>query len=211
MRALTIRNVYDKSYITMAFTGIWEQAMGQPEHNGCWLIYGIDKNGKTTFSLQLANYLTTFDRVLYISAEEGVSKSFRDTCQGIGISSSNRKLQVMEYISIEELDEKLSKRKAPRIVFLDNATTYADELKKGVFQSLLAKHPTKLFVLVAHEERSEPYTSLAKYAKKIAKIIVRVKGLACMVSGRVPGGTIMINEEKATLYWGMDITTTTKN
>jgi len=206
MRALTIRNVYEKSYITMPFTGIWEQAMGQPEHNGCWIIYGVDKNGKTTFSLQLANYLTTFDRVLYISAEEGISKSFRDTCQKVGISTSNRKLQVMEYIPIGELDEKLSKRKSPRVVFLDNATIYADELKGGVFRQLLARHPTKLFVVVAHEERSEPYTAVAKIAKKLAKVIVRVRGLACMVSGRVPGGTITINEEKATLYWGMDIT-----
>lgn len=193
----------------MPFTGIWADAMGQPEHNGCWIIYGIDKNGKTTFALQLANYLTTFDKVLYVSAEEGISMAFRDSCTRVGIDASNRKLTVLDYITIEELDEKLSKRKSARVVFLDNATIYADEMKGGIFRQLLAKYPTKLFVVLAHEERGDPYTAFAKLVKKLAKVIVRVKGLACQVSGRCPGGIIMIEENTATLYWGMQIASNT--
>jgi len=209
MRSLSIRNIYDKKYITMPFTGVWADAMGQPEHNGIWIIYGPEKNGKTWFALQLANYLTAFDKVLYVSAEEGVSKAFRDACGRVGIDAKNRKLSVLDYTPIAELDEKLSKRKAPRIVFLDNATIYADELKGGMLRQLTAKHPTKLFVIVAHEERGEPYTAVAKIAKKLAKVIVRVKGLACTVWGRCPGGTIMIDENSATLYWGMQIASNT--
>jgi hypothetical protein len=204
-RARTASKIFQKKYKTFAFTDEWLKVMGTPETTGIWLVYGIEKNGKTWFSLKLAEYLTDFEKVLYISAEEGMSLSIKETLQRVKFDIGNRRLLFMEYIPIEELDQLLSKKQAPKIVFLDNLTIYADELKNGIFRKLVAKHHDKLFVCVAHEERNEPYTAVAKLASKLAKIKVRVKGLACMVSGRCPGGTLTIDEEKAALYWGQNI------
>jgi len=72
--------------------------------------------------------------------------------------------------------------------------------------NFIERNPEKLFVFVAHEERNEPYTALARLIKKLAKVIVHVKGLTCMVSGRVPGGVLTIDEQMSRLYWGNDIT-----
>lgn len=79
-------------------------------------------------------------------------------------------------------------------------------MKKRDLLELLARHPEKLFVFVAHEERNAPYTALAKLIKKLAKVIINVRGLTCIVSGRVPGGVLTIDEQMSRLYWGNAIT-----
>jgi len=204
-RTLSIGNMYAKKHDAFDFAGVWRDALGEPEKNGSWLIWGAEKNGKTWFALLLANYLSEFGKVLYISAEEGIGKAFVDSCKRAKLEPTNSNLKILEYISIEELEEKLSKRRSPDIIFLDNITIYADELKNGVFRELLRKYPKKLFIFIAHEDRGEPYTATAKLVRKLAKVIVYVKGLACMVSGRVPGGTLMIDENKAKLFHGNEI------
>lgn len=207
-RALTIRNIFDKKFKTFEFDGVWNDVFSDLETSGIVLVYGVDKNGKTWFSLMFAKMLSHIEKVLYVSAEEGARKAFVDNCRRAGITPANRSLLIEEYIPIDELSEKLSKRKSARIVFIDNMTIYNDELKNGVFRQLLKKHSDKLFVFIAHEERGEPYTATAKLCRKLADVIVHVKGLACFVSGRVPGGTLTINEEKATLFHGQSITNT---
>ncbi|MDB0601108.1 hypothetical protein [Tenacibaculum maritimum] len=207
-RSLTIKNLYDKKFKTFDFKGVWQDTMGKPEVNGAWIVYGAEKNGKTWFSLKLAEYLSGFGKTMYVSAEEGTGMTFVDACRRAKIDLNNNMLHFQEYIPIEELDKKLSNRKAAKIVFLDNVTIYADELKNGVLRKFLQKHSDKLIVFIAHEERKEPYTATAKLARKLAKIIVRVQGLACFVSGRCNGGILMIDEQKAALYHGTEITTT---
>lgn len=204
-RTLTIRNIYDKRHRTLAVGGVWRNALGEPESHGAWLVWGAEKNGKTWLSLKLADYLSTIDKVLYISAEEGAGKAFADTCMRIGIDAGNRRLHVLEYTPIEEVDERLSKRKSPGIIVVDNLTIYNDELKNGVLRQMLQRHPSKLFIFVAHEDRGEPYTATAKMVRKLAKVIIHVKGLACIVSGRCPGGVLTIDESKSRLFWGNEI------
>lgn len=204
-RALSIRNIYDKRYKTLTVDGDLGKAFGTPEYNGIWLVYGVDKNGKTWFSLKLAEYLTKIENVLYVSAEEGAAKAFRDTCQRIGIDPANRRLRVLEYTPLEELEKRFANKRMERIVFIDNITIYRDELKGGKLYELTQKYPEKLFVYIAHEERNAPYTATAKLAKRLAKLIVQVKGLTCFVSGRCPGGVLTIDEAKSQLFWGYQI------
>ncbi len=201
-RAMTPRNLYEKQFITFPMAGLWQQAMGEPERSGIWLIYGPEKNGKTWFALKLAEYLSQWERALYVSAEEGTSKAFVDACRRAGLPPHIKALHFLEYTPISELDEKLRGRKAPRVIFLDNLTIYADELPAQAFKALMLAHPDKLFVLIAHEEKGQPYTAVAKRARKMAGIIIQVKGLTAFISGRCSGGAITIDEAKAALYWG---------
>lgn len=206
-RTLSVSNIYQKKYKTLPFTGDWEKCFGQPSWNGLWLIWGPEKNGKTWFALKLAAYLSTFDEVLYVSAEEGTGKEFKDSMQRAGLTQDIKRLHFVEYLNIEEIDAKLDKRKAARVIFFDNCTIYADDFKKAGLRNLVDRHPEKLFIFLAHEERNEPYTALARLIKKLAKCIVHVKGLTCMVSGRCPGGILSIDENMSRLFWGNDIAT----
>src|SRR5690606_37484495 len=149
-------------------------------------------------------YLSQFAKTLYISAEEGITKDFVEACARARLDAENNRLQFIDDIPVEVLEEKLTKRGAPRIVFIDNITVYQDELKYGVLRRLSLDYPRTLFVYVAHEDKNEPDTATAKLAKRLAKVVVRVKGLACFISGRCPGGVLTINEEKALLYHGVE-------
>lgn len=205
-RALTVQNLYDKKFKTFEFTGLWEEVFGCPSTTGIWLLYGKDKNGKTWGTLLITDYLSQFEKVLYVSAEEGTDMEFQAALKRANIDSNNKNIHFIEYEPLEDLKLRLSKHKSPKIVVIDNLTMYNDELKGKDIKELKQEFPNKLFILLAHEERNQPYTAAAQMAKKLAKVIMRVKGLAITVGGRVPGGNILIDIEKAMLYHGTEIT-----
>ena len=205
-RALSISNAYKKKFVTFDFDGPWLSTMGNPEKSGNWIVYGKEKNGKTWFSLKLADYLSQFDRVAYISGEEGTGMNFIEAMQRADISPDNKNLKIYEYLPLDELKDLLKKRRAPQVVILDNTTIYAEELAYGGFKKLWQQFPDTLFIYVAHEDRGEPYGATSKMIKKMSSIIVRVEGLSCFVYGRCPGGELTINYEQSELYHGTNNT-----
>lgn len=204
-RALTIRNLYDKVYSYLPLSNEWKAIGEDTEDSGLWLIYGKEKNGKTTFALKLANYLSSIGKVLYVSAEEGITTNITRTCQRIGISETNKTLHIIEYLSVIELKEKLSKRKSANIIFIDNTTEYRYEMKNSDVSDLLKSFPNKLFIFLAHEggkEKGEPDIALAKFCKKKAKRVFHVVGLTAQVLGRTETAIISVNSETAALCHG---------
>ncbi len=187
---------------TYTFDGVMGDAIGSPEVNGMWLVYGSEKQGKTWFSLKLADYFTRFTTVLYVSGEQGFDTAFGDTVKQLNIDVENPKLKFSEYIAIEELDKELEKQRSARVILIDNVSVYVDELKGNRYMDLVKAHPNKLFIFIAHEKDGKPFLATAQAIKRFSKIIVHVEGLACHVSGRCKGGVLMIDEEKARLFHG---------
>lgn len=204
------KDILAKTFKTFDFDGVYLEVLGEPEVCGFWIIYAAEKNGKTWLSLKLSEYLSQFEKVLYVSAEQGTSKSFQDGYKRAKLDPKNRKLKFIDYLPLNELEERLDKRQSERIIFIDNITAYVDELKHGEVRRLHRKYGSKkLIVFIAHEDekgKKEPYTATAKLIKKLAEIYVRVVGLACYVAGRCPGGILIIDEEKAELYHGTEVT-----
>ncbi len=207
---MAVRAVYTKQLVNrnikrFEFDGVYKDVLGTPGVSGIWIIFGRDKNGKTWFSSKLAEYLSKFSTVLYVSGEEGLDDTFIETIMRAKIDFGNRRLKFTEYVTLEELDKYLSKRQAPKIVFIDNMTIYNDELKNGEFRRFTKKHENKLIVFIAHEDKGEPLYSTGKLCKRLSKIIVRIEGLKAFVSGRCPGGELTIDENKARLYYGVNV------
>lgn len=206
MRAFTAKGILDRKLKILQLKDIWLEIFGEPERNGkMWLIYGEEKQGKTWFAMLLAQFLSQFEPILYISAEEGLGRTFQDVILRSGFDIKNRKFKAYGYLPLQELKDSLSKRYAPKIVFIDNVTVYVDELKNGGLQELLRDNQDKLFIFLAHEDRGEPYTATAKMIKRLADRIVRVQGLLATVGGRTKGGQYMIDEEKAMIIHGSNI------
>jgi hypothetical protein len=201
-RALSTRDMYSIKHSSFDLEGVWLDAMGSPETFGAWLIWGAEKNGKTWVTLMLSDMLSHLKKVLYISGEEGTGSAFVDALKRAKISPTNSRLKFRPYEPLPDLYKRLKMRDAAKIVILDNITVYNQELKNGALYKLLQDFPDVLFIFLAHEERGEPYTATAKLVKKLAKIIVHVQGLACIVGGRCKGGRLIIDEERALLYHG---------
>lgn len=207
MRTKTLKSILDKKIERLKLEGVWLEAFGTPGRKGkVWIFYGEEKNGKTWFSILFADYLAKSEPVLYISAEEGLEESFQDVLRRANVDTSNKKFKSEgKGVTLQELDDYLSTRYAPKIVFIDNVTVYVEELKNGGLQKLLKNHPDKLFIFIAHEERGEPYTATAKMIKRLADRIVRIQGLVATVGGRTDGGKFIIDQNKAMILFGSDI------
>ena len=201
-RSLTLSNLYARKFKTIEFEGVLADVLANPEQGGAWIIMGQEKHGKTALSLLLAQELSKIDKNLYVSGEEGCGADFVSSCQRLNLDPQNRNIHFTDYISIDELREKLAKRRSAKFVFIDNLTVYRDELSHGVLRKLLNDFPDVLFIFLAHVERNEPYTATAKLVRKLAKVIFSVEGLSVKVAGRVPGGHLIINEQQAQLYHG---------
>lgn len=204
-RALTTQNVYDKKHITFKLSGVYKEVLGDPEKGGAWIIYGKDKNGKTWGTLLLCAYLSEQVYILFISAEQGLSKSFTDAVRRAKLDPTNKNIHFVGYIELAEIYTRLNRRNPPEVVVIDNLTFYTDELKAAAFKQLLKDFPKTTFIFLAHEERGMPYTATAKLCLKVAEIIIRVQGLLLIVSGRCPGGELAIDENKAALYHGQSL------
>lgn len=206
MRTYTVKNILDKTLKILVLSGIWLDIFGKPERNGkMWIIYGEEKNGKTWFSILLAQFFSLSEKILYISAEEGLGLSFQEVTQRANLDPKNKNFQAYGYVALEDLKNHLKRRYAPKIIFIDNVTVYVEELKNGGLQSLIKDNPDKLFIFIAHEDRGEPYTATAKMIKRLADRIVRVQGLVATVGGRTKGGQFVIDQEKAMIIHGSNI------
>lgn len=211
-RSKTTSNLFEKKNAPLVtFTNsAFQLAIGNAERRGCWIIYGCEKNGKTWFTLKLVKEIARYERVSYISAEEGLDDSFINAVQRAGITTADNILWD-EYIPLfsddpneESIVSKFNKQRSANIIVIDNLTMYSDELKPSeIKKKLMDALPNKLIIFVAHEERKEAYPAIARMAKKLAKVIFHIQGLKAFVTSRFsPGGEIIIDEEKSEIYHG---------
>lgn len=205
-RAISTKTLFEKKYKEFEFTGVWGDVLGNPEKGKEWLIWGDEKNGKTLFALKLAEYISQFESVMYVSAEEGFGKSFQQNAkERAKIDFKKSKVKWLEYEPLDEIEKILDKRQSPKVVFFDNMTAYKDEFVQGRYTKLTKKYPNITMIFIAHEDRGEPYTAAAKLCKKLARIIFRVEGMVANITGSCPGGKLIIDEQTAQLIYGSEI------
>ncbi len=71
--------VRQMEFKALGFNGEWNDFLGSPSLNFSMVIHGLPGQGKSTFSLLFALYLAeNFGKVIYITAEEGFSKTMQD-------------------------------------------------------------------------------------------------------------------------------------
>ena len=150
-RSIPISKLYNQKHKDLIVSGMWKDVFGTPELGGIWLIWGNEKNGKTWYSLKLSEHLSERYKVLYLSAEQGLRKSFKEACLRAQLDSKNKKLVFDNYMTLNALKDKLIRRRSADIIFIDNVSVYQDELKYGGLCQLTTEFPQKLFVLIAHE------------------------------------------------------------
>lgn len=119
------------NYKALCFTDKWADFFGYPSLNFHCTVHGMSGEGKSTFSIQFANYLAeNFGKVIYVSGEEGFSKTFKDKFIHNNATSSN-----LFVADLRKLDDML--REIPNdqynfifIDSLDNMRIDAEGMKK---------------------------------------------------------------------------------
>ncbi len=127
----------------------WEKFMQNPAKNMKVAIWGAPKNGKTAGSLQLANYLTKFGKVLYNFADQGFNKSTQDLWKQSGLAN-NPKAEPSDTQTLSDLEKEIATGKYS-FVFIDMISDYINKenIKPYEFKErFMKKYPNVSFILI---------------------------------------------------------------
>ncbi|MCX6257852.1 MAG: hypothetical protein NTW49_08165 [Bacteroidia bacterium] len=117
-------------YQALNFEGKWRDFFGLPSVDFYCVIHGKAGEGKSTFAIQFANYLAeNFGVVLYVSGEEGFSKTMKN--KFINNQAESRNLYIADLRTYEELINEV-KPNTYNFIFidsLDNMRIGASEVK----------------------------------------------------------------------------------
>lgn len=202
-QALSISKVLNAKFHTLEVDGEWFAAIGQPELTGSWMIYGAPKNGKTTFAMMLAKYLSKFVRVAYDSVEEGLSQSVQMAMERVGMKEVSGRVVLLDKETIADLVKRLHRQKSPDVVIIDSVQFLDPSFSE--YKKLKTAFPDKLFVYVSHVSGRQPEGQVAKRIWRDANVYFRIEGYrAFPVSRYGGGGTIDIWAERAAEYWALE-------
>jgi hypothetical protein len=116
---------------SLPFQGKWNMFFGNPSFNFYCVLSGMPGEGKSTFAIQFAKYLAdNVGRVIYISSEEGFSKTFNDK-----ILNNNAESKYFDVADLKTFDD-IIRKVAPEtynfifIDSLDNMKIDIDKMKK---------------------------------------------------------------------------------
>lgn len=151
--------------------------------------------------MQLAKYLCRFAKVAYDSLEESTSLSLKNSLVRHRMEEVNKRFIILDREPMEELSERLLKRRSPDVVIIDSfqysGLTYAS------YKDLKEKHPNKLLIFVSHAEGMNPEGRAAKKVAYDADVKIFIRGFRAMCKGRFitePGNQYTIWEEGAAKY-----------
>ena len=74
---ISSKDLRTKTFDVLPIGDVWDEFLGRPERGFLLLVYGTPFSGKSSLCLRLLDYLTRFGSCAYVSAEEGISESFR--------------------------------------------------------------------------------------------------------------------------------------
>ena len=199
-RAYSADSVISMERELCEFDGKWLEAVGKPELKGTWCIGGLPKNGKTSFTMQLAKYLTKWHLVAYDSIEEGISASFAETlrrCRMDEVKAS--RFIVLNNEDIKDIECRLSKRKSPKIVIIDSIQFLG--LNTETYLRWKKRFPEKLFIYITHLQGQDPEGKTALKIWRDSDVVIKVEGFRAYPTSRYGGGkAITVSEEKAAMF-----------
>lgn len=205
-RTISVKELLSKTYETYEFNELWTRTLGVPEKNFRMLVWGDPKNGKTTFCIQLAKYLTNFGKVYYNSTEQGEGKSLADVMRLCGADDvPSGKLMIGDRDTFAEMREKLRKRNSPRFIFIDSLQYMY--LTQEQYKQLVKEFPRKAFIIISWSGAGgNPKGEHGKAIRYMVDITVTVKdGVATAQSRFGPTEPYVVFEKKKTIKPGSTI------
>ena len=184
-RAVSVEEIIKKKFIELQLPPDFKKLLGSPEMSGVWIIWGESFNGKTAFAMQLAKALTLSGKVLYDTLEEGARKSMQNAVITQNMKEVKRRFLILNREGIDDLKERLRRRKSADIIFIDSLQYTG--LTKKEYKLLKEEFPNKLFIFISHADGKNPAGNFAKFVKYDADVKIRVEGYKAMCLSRLGG------------------------
>lgn len=165
-----------KNFDTLDFHGRWEGFFGKPSPDFKFMFYGKPGNGKSTFALQFAGYLSKElgKSVLYVANEEGFGYTLQEKVKRLNVANSNLYL-------CDSVPEDLSRFD---VVFLDSVNNLGLEP-----EDLKAMPAGKAYVYIFQTTKDGNYMGKQEFAHDV-DTVVRVENMNAYKDKNRYGGEI---------------------
>lgn len=186
-RAKSVNDILKINRPALQFEDEWQRAFSTPERCGVWFIWGNSGNGKSSFVMQLCKYLTKFGKVVYNSLEEGASLTMQNTLRRFAMSDVNRRFQLVDGESMEDLSVRLSLKRSADFVVIDSFQYTQMNYKQYI--AFKEQHKNKLLIFISHADGKMPAGRSAKSVMYDASLKIWVEGYRAFSKGRFIGET----------------------
>ena len=202
-RAFNVKDLLNKKFDIMPFTGKWEESFGKPCKQFSMLISGGSGSGKTELAIQLSKYLTTFGKVAYNSIEQGFSHTLQMAMQRNNMEQVSDKFSILNKEQLPELTARLRKQRSPDFLIIDSIQ-YLKMTKDEYFDFKNEFYPKKGIIYISHIEKGSLKGALARDIWYDVDIQVPVEGFRAIPQKRMNGGgnPYIVNAERAAIYHG---------
>jgi len=148
-------------------------------------VSGQSASGKSSFVMQLSKKLCSFGSVLYVSLEEGVSRSFQERMTRFHMEEVQGRFRVVTDETLASLRERLKKPKSARFVVIDSFqyTGWDYQATKG----LVDEFSHKSFIFISQESKGRPMGKAAERLKYMCGVKIRTMGFRAFCQGRFAG------------------------
>lgn len=177
---LTASQLSNMEFDLHKLTSKFGEFLGDIAINSFITTHGQPGSGKSTFFLQLADYLTQFGHVLYVTPEEGFSPTFKQKLINNNITSDN--IHITKYNTLKETSSKL-KSIDFKFCFIDSINMIRDASPEAL-EDLRAKFPDVLFAIIMQSTKDGKFKGSNEYAHNSDINIKIEKGVAETIKNR---------------------------
>ena len=185
-RAYSPREISQMKHTPIPWDGDWRRVFGQPDITDTWIVEGASAAGKSTFVMMLAKKLCEYGGVLYASYEEGVRMTFQDRLKRCHMDEVQGRLRVVTDDNVDDIRQRLKKRKAPRFVIVDSfqlgCQTHGWSYEEA--SKLIGEFPHKSFIFITQMHKGASMGKPAQRLKYLAGVKVSVRGYKAYCQGR---------------------------
>ena len=200
VKALTVANITNQKVVKVEFETIAPelyQAFGNPQNKGIWFIWGGSGSGKSSLTLDITKAFCSKYKALHNELEEDLDDiDFINRIELKKMHDVEGKFLSASY-NYQELCEYLDRRNSPKVVVINSATYFFDNL--DTYKEFAKKYRRKKIIIITGMAKGKlPYSPLEEKIMYDANKKVFCDGYLAACKGRTigpNGGTYIIWQE----------------
>lgn len=192
MKTYSAKEITEREFVTLGFSNEWLDLVGNPAPDADYVVFGKPKSGKTTFCLKFAQYLAAFGKVLYVSAEMGISVALQEAILRCEATSGN-----IRYVAAPLLADLSGVIQKGRYKFIVIDSVQSLGLTPALAKELKMAHKHRGFVFILQSKRNGDFKGDQSWVHDTDVKVSLTNGIA-NATGRYnsEGSMVVINKTK---------------